>query len=615
MKTNQKLLKWPLRLLVATMFIINIYNASATTTDWTGAMNTAWSNPLNWTAGVPTASVDAVIDPTYYTGSNDPTLDATGLVANSLTINGSATLNGASSTDLTVSGILTGTGTLAAGASTITISGDMVVDVFNAGTSSIVLNGSSTQSIDAYTFYNLEVDNSSVSLASTEVIEGDLTGSADLAGGSGGSLTVYGNMSVSSYSASTSTVYLLGSSNQNISQAYTFYNLTLDNSAGATLTGGNLSIANNLTLTAGILALGTNDLIITPTTGGLSGTFSASNYIETNSSGILRMSATSGGAIYPVGDDYNPITIADAGAHVFDVGVSDAVTDGNNNPVTDWSVNRTWTVTSPSSATITVTTQWTEPTDLTSGGHYDNTDAFIAYRDVSNTFTWTPMTSSDISAQSNPYTLTSPSTISTTGGDIYDFGVGLGSASALPVSLVSFTAQYQDNHVNLNWATASEQNNAYFDVERSLDATNWTSVGQVQGHGTSDVYNNYVDVDNLQGVIPSGTFYYRLKQVDFNGNFIYSMIRSVDISSSPSAISAYPNPTNNILNISWASNSEDNTILRLINTVGTTVYEQTVRGMGIIQKQVDMTGLADGVYYLQIMSANGGIINQAVNKN
>lgn len=92
----------------------------------------------------------------------------------------------------------------------------------------------------------------------------------------------------------------------------------------------------------------------------------------------------------------------------------------------------------------------------------------------------------------------------------------------LPVTLVSFKAEVTDqNKVELTWKTASEKNNAYFEIQRTSDTAqqNYTIVGMVDGAGTSQVERNYSFTDNAA---PIGDLYYRLKQVDFDGTVTYS---------------------------------------------------------------------------------------------
>lgn len=109
-------------------------------------------------------------------------------------------------------------------------------------------------------------------------------------------------------------------------------------------------------------------------------------------------------------------------------------------------------------------------------------------------------------------------------GEVEDYTWVL--STLLPVELSRFDATAQDNDALLTWETASEVNNEKFIVQRSRDAANWTSIGEVAGHGNSSEVHNYAftDADLL-----SGKYYYRLKQVDFDGASEYSDIRSVTI--------------------------------------------------------------------------------------
>jgi hypothetical protein len=99
----------------------------------------------------------------------------------------------------------------------------------------------------------------------------------------------------------------------------------------------------------------------------------------------------------------------------------------------------------------------------------------------------------------------------------YDAGTGWNlplNIAALPVTLVKFTAELKDNVTELTWKTSSEQNNAYFTVERSQDGTNFYSVLKKNGAGNSQVENDYTAMDDAP---LDGLSYYRLRQTDNNG--------------------------------------------------------------------------------------------------
>jgi hypothetical protein len=117
----------------------------------------------------------------------------------------------------------------------------------------------------------------------------------------------------------------------------------------------------------------------------------------------------------------------------------------------------------------------------------------------------------------------------------------------LPVQLVDFTAQAAPGgrSARLAWATASETNNAYFEVERSFDGTTYASLGRVDGHGSLGTASTYAFVDQQGlGTQPASLVYYRLRQVDLDGTATYSPVRTVRLGAADAAgqASLYPNP-------------------------------------------------------------------------
>lgn len=97
----------------------------------------------------------------------------------------------------------------------------------------------------------------------------------------------------------------------------------------------------------------------------------------------------------------------------------------------------------------------------------------------------------------------------------------------LPVSLAAFTAKAEGNSAKLEWVTASELNNAFFDVQHSVNARDFETVGNVSGNGTTQVKHTYAFTHT--GLSAESVHYYRLKQVDLDGKFAYSQTRSVQL--------------------------------------------------------------------------------------
>ena len=115
-------------------------------------------------------------------------------------------------------------------------------------------------------------------------------------------------------------------------------------------------------------------------------------------------------------------------------------------------------------------------------------------------------------------------------------------STALPIEIIAFTGEVQENKVAIKWSTASEINNDYFIVEREKGHGNgdWEAIGKVNGTGNSNTVMNYeyLDKNPLTGIN-----YYRLKQTDYDGNFTYSNTITVAIEQFNNlAINISPNP-------------------------------------------------------------------------
>ncbi|MDH5609078.1 MAG: T9SS type A sorting domain-containing protein, partial [Cyclobacteriaceae bacterium] len=122
----------------------------------------------------------------------------------------------------------------------------------------------------------------------------------------------------------------------------------------------------------------------------------------------------------------------------------------------------------------------------------------------------------------------------------FTFGSLTAGPNPLPVELVFFSGKLKNNVVTLEWATAQEINNDYFEIQRSIDGLSFEAIGNVAGHGNASDRNDYSFTDENPF---SGLSYYRLKQVDFDGkNELLSVISIVNKSDKAFDVKASPNP-------------------------------------------------------------------------
>lgn len=170
-----------------------------------------------------------------------------------------------------------------------------------------------------------------------------------------------------------------------------------------------------------------------------------------------------------------------------------------------------------------------------------------------------------------------------------------GGFSPLPVDLITFTANYIGNHTaQLNWTTASETNNSHFRIERSYDGVEFEKIGRVEGNGNHNSILNYQFLDpKLDG--NKTIAYYRLIQVDFNGNENKTNIQIVKFQDA-SLISpiVYPNPFVNEITVSNLSQEAD---ITLINSLGQTISEWK---SNTNSKTINLDHVKSGMYYIQI---------------
>ena len=183
---------------------------------------------------------------------------------------------------------------------------------------------------------------------------------------------------------------------------------------------------------------------------------------------------------------------------------------------------------------------------------------------------------------------------------------GFDKSTPLPVKLVDFTAQKQNDDVLLKWKVASETDVARYEIELArgnaeLQAGNFVKTAEVTGLGNTTNLRTYTFTDTEADKF--GPRYYRLKIIDLDGSFTYSPIRSV-IFNDPVLWQVYPNPSKGIFSLVYQLNNNEEIYVRIIDTKGSLIKEYRKKGNGFLQKlHIDLAEPPGGVYLLQTDAA------------
>ena len=178
-------------------------------------------------------------------------------------------------------------------------------------------------------------------------------------------------------------------------------------------------------------------------------------------------------------------------------------------------------------------------------------------------------------------------------------------SSVLPVELTSFTAQAENQKVILKWVTATEINNNGFEVQRRVAESDFATIGFVKGEGTTTNQKEYSYEDkDLVGA----NYFYRLKQIDFNGSYEYSNVIEVDVRSLDNFTleQNYPNPFNPTTTIGYVLQEKTNAKLILLNAIGEeiTVLVNEEQDKGYHKVDFNGIGLSSGVYFYRIQAGS-----------
>ncbi len=180
--------------------------------------------------------------------------------------------------------------------------------------------------------------------------------------------------------------------------------------------------------------------------------------------------------------------------------------------------------------------------------------------------------------------------------------------ATLPITLINFNAAQKSNKVSLTWETAMELNNSGFEVERKIGSGQYEKIAFVDSKavGGNGGANSYSFEDN--SVLGKGVTYYRLRQVDFDGQSTYSEVRAVRTGNGLIVISVYPNPSRGTTNV---------VIPDGVGTVDVSIDDfagkSVQRFSGLNTRSLQVTNLKPGMYTLRVsVRATGETITERI---
>jgi hypothetical protein len=172
---------------------------------------------------------------------------------------------------------------------------------------------------------------------------------------------------------------------------------------------------------------------------------------------------------------------------------------------------------------------------------------------------------------------------------------------AVPVDLISFTAEKEGKASLLTWETANEINNSHFEIEASINGTSFRNIGEVKGTNLAEL-SSYAFTDRNP---VAGINYYRLKQVDFDGRFDYSDVKTVnfDAELAERSITVFPNPVVDFVRIN--TGVDENLNLRIYDVAGNLLMDNTIA----TGRDIDTSELASGVYLFKVLDSNNVLVD------
>jgi hypothetical protein len=591
------------------------YTPNPSTVFWTGVADNDWFKPVNWGGCVvPDCNTNATI---LAASANQPLINGNGAACRSLNIDAGATLTISSNRELQVCGDFINNGFFNAQ------SGSNVL--FNSNVNQVV-NGSVTGSND---FQNFTVSKTAgiLTFEQNADISGNfsITNATSNVNGNGRYLKVAGNFSNLNgiFTAGTNgTLEFNGSAPQTYQNSSDLERvLTNHNGSGITLLSNmNISTTGALQLTAGRIITNSLEVNVKNTTSGAVSTGNTSSFVQ----GFLRRSlpAVSGQARsldFPVGHasaGYQRINISTYAGNDPAIGslrvhfetyspAPPAALGADPSCPIDFNVgaldNGFWNVLPQGGGTADM------HITLYNTNYTNASTAFTVMRNVNNTgWSIPPIVSGGCGTTPVSAVLRNGVGNSFSAGVNTAFGTAQGS-SALPVDLLTLEAFALDGSIEVRWTTASETNNKGFEVQRSEDTQQFNTIGWVEGRGTRNELSQYRFDDNQ--VVSGKVYYYRLRQLDYDGQYSFSKVVAAKLTASGAVIfEAFPNPYAEVTSLKYILSRPSIITIEIVDAGGRMVkrFQQGLQdaGMYTLPWSGKQMGLSKGIYIANLWCDN-----------
>jgi len=427
-------------------------------------------------------------------------------------------------------------------------------------------------------------------------------------------LDVYGDIDMQSdaFDASGTTINLVGDSPQTIlSNGNKFSILNISNANGITATDA--LTTGKLILLSGVIDATAAGMIVESTLWSAIAGGSNTSFVY----GALRRYVTSNTNTYafPIGDgttttDYHKVDLINnnmTGVTYNIAGVA-PMTGGNNMQLNTTEqttsivemTNKEWTLTPDAqpgsgdygvnlyldnlSGALLLDNNFTVVKRPTGSLTYGDWDSFDATTDI-------PI------ADANGRTITSGYGQKTGFTSFSGFGLGGSGGGALPIELLSFTATLNGDVVDVNWSVASQVNNDYYTILRSMNGYDWSDIGRIKGAGTVNEQIDYKFIDKDPYI---GLSYYRLKQTDFDGNYEQFSPISVRYDVEIVGLLISPNPVTDIITLTMDGNlHNDLHVIRIFDSRGNMILRNNLIG-NLKDYDVDVSKLSSGMYIVKV---------------